>query len=53
MDKAKNTEKDFSVVGADKKDYDALGDSRQGDSIFDLAKDKGGELGIMDFLNEQ
>ena len=53
MDKAQDTDKDFSVVGAKQKDYDAIGDKRTGDSIFDLAKKKGGELDIMDFLNEQ
>jgi hypothetical protein len=50
-------EDNFSVVGASKEDYEKMGASRKGVSIFDAAKKKGedkksasGEMGIMDFL---
>lgn len=54
MEKSQDGEKAFSVVGANKDDYKEMGTERKGKSIFDLASqgDKGGELGIMDFINE-
>lgn len=53
MEKAKNKDKSFSMVGASEDDYDALGADRKGESIFARAKKKGGEgeLGIMDFVD--
>ena len=52
MEKASNKDKSFSVVGATKDDYNEMRVDRSGDSIFDLAGDGGGSLGIMDFVED-
>lgn len=53
LEKAQSKDKDFSVVGASKEDYDALGANRAGESIFSKASkgENKGELGIMDFVS--
>ncbi len=52
MEKAQSTDKSFSMVGATKEDYEALGANRKGESIFNKKSESGktGELGIMDFV---
>ena len=40
----------FSVAGASKKDLKELGIKQQGDDIHEIAKDKGGELSMEDFM---
>ena len=53
IEKSKDKE-GFSVVGAKSDDYKQMGVERKGKSIFDMAKEKGGEgtLGIMDFIDK-
>ena len=52
MERANNKDNSYSVVGASKEDYEKMKVEREGDSIFDLAKEKGGELGLLDFVDD-
>jgi len=52
MEKANKEDGSFSVVGASKEDYEEMRVDRSGTSIFDLAEEGGGSLGIMDFVDD-
>lgn len=52
MEKGNKEDGSYSVMGASKEDYEEMKVDRSGKSIFDLAKEGGGSLGIMDFINE-